>query len=327
MNDTIDFTRYLNEYSFHESCEVELRESGMNNTTRIISSGGERYVLRIYNNHKDADIVRVEHEVLEELQKQELPFQVPIPVRNKRGDTVSISEDGTLSSLFHYIEGDRPSVTNAAHVYALGKTAARLTYALSRIQPARKPLYNPYFLLEDTYAAMDNTTFLSMTQRSEALAARRSSFAVLQEERQKLKADCESIAGLPQQWIHGDLVFNNTVSQGEAITGVLDFEFSTVDVRAMEVAVIVVDLIKPDDPSCTGNVRRLLEGYRDSFQLSDQELRKLPALMKLRLLDVALHFAVRLRDDLDSEDVLCGIIDQTAFGFKWINDHWEDECV
>lgn len=321
MKDTIDFTSYLNEYEFDHPCVVEHRESGMNNTTRMIASGNERFVLRIYNNHKDAEIVRLEHEVLAELKKQNLSFQVPAPIRNKQGDTVSIAQDGTLSSLFHYIEGDRPTVANPAHVYALGRTAAELTRALGSIQPARKPLYSPYYLLETTYASMSGAAFLSMADRSEALKARRLSFEALQEERHRLEEECAQLALLPKQWIHGDLVFNNTVSQDDAIIGVLDFEFTTVDVRTMELAVISVDLIKPEDPDINAKLKHLLQGYQDVLPLSDQELKKLPSLMKLRLLDVALHFAVRLKEQLDNEDVLCGIIDQSAFGCHWINEH------
>ncbi|OBZ17365.1 phosphotransferase [Bacillus sp. FJAT-26390] len=325
MSDSLDFTAYLKEYEIHELCEVENRESGMNNTTRMVTSGGQRFVLRIYNNHKDADIVRLEHEVLAELKRQEISFAVPVPVRNKQGDTVTIAKDGTLSSLFHYIEGDRPSVANTAHVYALGITAAELTKALGRIQPTRKPMYSPYYQLESTYATMDGAAFLAMADRSEQLAARRSSFIALNEERQRLSAECDQLARLPQQWIHGDLVFNNTVSQGDAIIGVLDFEFATVDVRAMELAVIIVDLIKPGDSSFHEQIKLLLQGYRSALSLSEQEDKQLSSLMKLRLLDVALHFAVRLRDQLDKEEVLCGIIDQSMFGCQWINDNWEDE--
>jgi homoserine kinase type II len=325
LSDSLDFTAYLNEYEFPEPCEVEHRESGMNNTTRMVTSGGQKFVLRIYNNHKDADIVMLEHEVLTELKRQENSFQVPVPVCNKQGNTVTIAEDGTLSSLFHYIEGDRPTVTNTAHVYALGLTSAELTKALGRIQPTRKPLYSPYYQLDSTYASMDGTAWLAMADRSEQLAARRTSFIALNEERDRLSAVCDELALLPQQWIHGDLVFNNTVSQGDAIIGVLDFEFTTVDIRAMELAVIIVDLIKPGDSSFHEQIKLLLQGYQSALPLSEQEHKKLPSLMKLRLLDVALHFAVRLRDQLDHEDVLCGIIDQSMFGCKWINDNWEDE--
>jgi len=325
LTDIIDFTAYLDAYAFTEPCHIESWESGMNNTTRIISSGNKNFVLRIYNNHKDIDIVRLEHEVLSDLNKQNLTFKVPIPVHNKQGDTISVATDGTLSSLFHFIDGNRPTVSNPAHVYALGVAAAKLSSALSAINPKGTPLYSPYFMLENTYALMDEEAFFAMAELSEGLSSRKSSFMTLHEERLKLIEDCNLLEELPKQWIHGDLVFNNTVSQGDAIIGVLDFEFTTVDVRAMEIAVIIVDIIKPDDLNIKENVKRLLQGYQDTNPLTLHELKILPILMKLRLLDVALHFAIRLRDNLDHEEILCGIIDQSAFGCRWINDHWEDD--
>lgn len=325
MTDTIDFTSYLDAYAFAEPCHIESRESGMNNTTRIISSGNKKFVLRIYNNHKDIDIVRLEHEVLNDLNKQKLTFKVPIPVQNKQGETISVATDGTLSSLFQFIDGDRPTVSNPAHVYALGVTAAKLSSALSGITPKGLPLYSPYFMLENTYALMDEEAFFAMAELSVDLKGRKSSFMALHEERLKLKEDCNQLVGLPEQWIHGDLVFNNTICQGDAIVGVLDFEFTTVDLRAMELAVIIVDIIKPDDLNIKEKVKRLLQGYQDTNPLTLHEIKILPILMKLRLLDVALHFAIRLRDNLDDEEILCGIIDQSAFGCRWINEYWEDD--
>ncbi|CAM4204294.1 phosphotransferase [Paenibacillus alkaliterrae] len=324
MKDSMDFDRLLAKYEFKAPYTIEQRESGMNNTTRMITAGADRYVLRIYNNHRDANIVRLEHEVLAELRRLKLPFQVPVPVQNKWGDTINISRDGTLSAMFHYIDGERPSSANEAHVLALGKAAARLTSALSEIKPERGPLYSPYYSLESTYSSMDETAFAAMADLGEGLAARSESFALLLGERRGLIEECEAISRLPKQWIHGDLVFNNTVAQGDDIVGVLDFEFCTVDVRAMELAVILVDLIKPDDPACGAKVKLLLKEYVRSFPLPAEECERLPALMKLRLLDVALHFAARLKDGLDEEHILCGIIDQSAFVCKWINENGED---
>ncbi|MOA62930.1 hypothetical protein D3C78_1884940 [compost metagenome] len=70
-------------------------------------------------------------------------------------------------------------------------------------------------------------------------------------------------------------------------------------------------------------MKLLIGGYLTSLQLSEEEAERLPDLIKLRMLDVALHFAVRLRDGLDNANVLSGIIDQCAFGCSWINKHGE----
>lgn len=324
MNGVMDFDTFMSKYAFSEPYIVEQRESGMNNITRIITSGDKRFVLRIYNNHKNAQIVKLEHEVLEALSRQQLTFDVPVPVRNKAGDTVAIASDGTISSLFHYIEGDRPEPSLLMYVKALGQTAGQLTLALSKIKLHSQPIYTPYYLLESTYSSMDASAFIALTERSEKLKSRLESVFELLKEREKVAAACDSISLLPKQWIHGDLVFNNTVAQGATINGVLDFEFTTIDARAMELAVIIVDLIKPDLTDCKAKVQTLIEGYSETITLTDSEREKLPILMKLRLLDVVLHFAIRLRDGLDNEDVLCKIIDESLYGCHWINKQWED---
>lgn len=324
---TIDLSLFLDQYEFAAPYEVENRESGMNNTTRMVSAGVDRFVLRVYNNHKDAEIVKLEHEVLKALQEksQAFPYQIPIPVQNKNGETLCIAMDGTIGALFRYINGERPSSSNDSHVFALGKAAAHLTIALSEIDLLRDPIYTPYYLLESTYASMDANTFIAMAERSKELAARRACFIRLQEERNRLISVCDDIDKLPKQWIHGDLVFNNTVAEGDEITGILDFEFSTIDVRAMELAVIVVDLIRAEDPAFAARVKLLIQGYLKFAPLTDEEMKYLPSLMKLRLLDVALHFAVRLKEGLDEEHVLCRIIDHSDFALSWIKEYGEVE--
>ena len=330
MNESTYFDLFLNKYELERPLTVENRESGMNNTTRIVAAGdGRKYVLRIYNNHQDSNIVRLEHEVLKELSARPLPFRIPVPLPNKLGDTVSVAEDGKVSALFRYIEGKRPSAQVEAHIRALGKAAGELTAALGQIRPDSKPLYSPYFLLESTYEGMDCDAFTGLAERSEALAARRGSLLALQREREALQASTEGIRHLPQQWIHGDIVFNNTVAQEDVIVGVLDFEFCTVDARAMELAVIAADLVRTEHQASTSvrRIKLLLDGYGGAFRLTDEELAALPTLMKLRQLDVALHFACRYRDGLDGEEVLAGIIDQSAHCCNWVDHYWKDVVV
>lgn len=321
MMDSIDFTPFLQQYSFKQPWWVAQGESGMNNTTRMVEAGKERFVLRIYNNHKDTEVVKLEHELLQLLQKKALPFRVPRPVSNSAGETVTVSEDGTVASLFDYIEGERTDAGKRSHVSELGKAAGALTAALGEVKPIGKPLYSPYYLLEETYAAMDSGTFSSLSERSDALRARRDAVRGLLNVKAELVGPAKRIAELPRQWIHGDLVFNNTVMLNDAISGVLDFEFCTVDARAMELAVTAVDMIKPETDDTLDKMLALFAGYSDLVRLTRSEIELLPAMMKLRLLDVALHFAVRFVEGLDKEEVLCGIVDQSAYGCSWVDKH------
>ncbi|MDQ0057983.1 phosphotransferase [Paenibacillus harenae] len=319
--DSIDFASFLEQYSFKDEWRIEHKESGMNNTTRMVTAGNERFVMRIYNNHKDSGIVALEHEILDWLQTKALPFQVPLPIHNGNGTTLTRIEDGTIASLFRYIEGERTDAATERHVYLLGRAAGELSAALSDARPSRQPLYSPYYELEETYAAMDEESFINLSERSNELLARRESMTRLMNERRYLKPLSIRIAELPKQWIHGDLVFNNTLVRDGAMSGVLDFEFCTVDVRAMELAVTAVDMIRPDRGDLLDRIKLLFAGYSEVIRLSDREMELLPAMMKLRLLDVALHFAIRFKDGLDADEVLCGIIDQSVYGCEWVERH------
>jgi len=323
-NLSLDFAIFLNQYNLPNGCQIENGESGMNNTTRMITAGEARYVLRVYNNHKDRSIVELEHKVLEALQSVRPPFRIPIPVRNLSGSTVTSAPDGTLAALAHYIEGERPSSSHYPHVYALGLTTGRMTAALSQISPDRAPLYEPYYLLDESYAHLDEEAVLKLADSTEALAASKPSLMLLQQQRSLLKQQCKAISQLPKQWIHGDLVFNNTVAIGDHIVGVLDYEFCTVDVRLMELAVIAADLLKPEQPDISKCLQLLIEGYKETVELSEEERSQFAALVKLRLLDVVYHFINRINEGLDSDNVLCGIIESSAFGIRWMNEHWED---
>lgn len=323
----IDFSIFLDQYHFPKGYVVENGDSGMNNTTRMVRADGARYVLRVYNNHKDAGIVQLEHEVLDALQEEERHFSVPVPVHNRSGSTITAAADGTLATLAHYIDGDRPRPFYSPHIYALGLTTGRMTAALSQINPSRPPLYDPYYMLDESYTHIDDDSIIELTSNMDALAASKQSLMLLHQQRHMLKDDCKRIAQLPKQWIHGDLVFNNTVAIGDHIVGVLDFEFCTVDVRIMELAVIATDLLKPDHPDIAGGLQQLFEGYRETITMSEEERELFLSLVKLRLLDVVYHFINRYNDGLDSVTVLCSIIESSAFGIRWLNMHWEDDWL
>lgn len=296
-------------------------DSGMNNITRMFLCGGDRYVLRVYNNYGNAAAVELEHELLLRLAggaADKLPFRTPLPVRNRSGATFSALPDGRLAAVFRYIDGERPSPGRPEHAAALGEAAGTLVKALGSVRLASRPQYSPYYELAKTYAAMSKPLFLSLSDRSAVLADKRDALARIQREREHAERLSGELAKLPRQWIHGDLVFNNSLCAGDRIVGVLDFEFVTIDCRAMELAVIAVDLLKPSLPQAEASIAAAAEGFGRSAALTKEERELLPALMKLRLLDVALHFAVRHTEGLDPDEVLAGILEGTMYGLDWL---------
>jgi homoserine kinase type II len=294
----------------------------MNNTTRIINDGDRKYVLRLYNNHGDANTVKLEHEVLKALSGADLDFRVPEPVANREGDTVTVLPDGKIACLFRYIEGARPDPRNAAQVKALGAATGAISSALNGVNVSFKPQYSPYYELGTTYEAMDKRALLELVDREPLFRGQAMQFGYLQDQREQALKLCERAASLPRQWIHGDICCGNALSIGDRLSGILDFEFVTIDSRAMELAVMMVDLLKREFAS--GSRDRLAiaaEAFQDVVALTAEERKLLPVLMKLRLLDITLHFAVRYRDGLDGPDVLSGIVDSCAYGCEWITNH------
>jgi homoserine kinase type II len=55
--------------------------------------------------------------------------------------------------------------------------------------------------------------------------------------------------------------------------------------------------------------------------LSGEELNLLPELVKLRMMDVFLHFAGRLLEGLDAEEVWEGQIRRASFVIAWLDEH------
>ncbi|XEC92541.1 phosphotransferase [Paenibacillus tarimensis] len=318
-NSTEDFDIYLGQYDWPEGFRVEHGESGMNNTTRMVRSGSQRYVLRVYNNHQDMDKVRVEHAILSALGGSGMEVRVPEPVLNRDLDTVTCGPDGKLASLFRFIDGQRPGIGNERQVLSLGQAAGKLTLALSRLEPDFRQAYSPYYSLEANYGYLDEPGLLGMAERSQVLSRLSPAISALDEERKTLIRLYNAFERLPMQWIHGDIVFNNAVADGDKVIALLDFEFCTQDARAMELAVTLPELIGRNTERSLQLIGLYCQGYGREVKLTDDEVGLLPDLMKLRMMDVYLHFAGRLQQRMDPEPIWAEQIERAAYVCGWIN--------
>jgi len=127
-----------------------------------------------------------------------------------------------------------------------------------------------------------------------------------------------AFAALPQQWIHGDINCSNALSLGEQVNAILDFEFVTEDARVMELAVLLAELIKPETTNLTYKLQLMKDAFCRELTLQDDELKLLEHLVKLRLIDVAMHFIGRFEDGLDDENIVSTIIINTDFAVTYI---------
>jgi len=309
----------LTYYSCLEQPTILVGHSGMNNTTRIIRDGNKQYNLRIYNNHQDKSKLQFEHEVLQRLQS-ETPLHImsPIPVLNRFDSTITQLSNGKLVAMFHYIEGERPSKDSIEHIAWLATAAAKLSKGLASLTIDTKPDYSPYYEIATNYEPLNEDRIEMICSTNESLSKLKPHLLRIMHERVLLESLRSDFAALPQQWIHGDINCSNALCNSDKVVAILDFEFVTKDARVMELAVLLAELIKPNTNNLTYTLQLVKSAFIKEIPLEDEELNLLEQLVKLRIVDVALHFIGRYEEGLDDETVLTAIITKADFAISYV---------
>lgn len=293
---------------------LETGETGYNNMTRFVEAADGRYVLRIYGTHRDPGKIRFEHEVLESLGANLLlPFRVPQPVRNPlSGETFMQLEDGSAryACLFRYIEGIRPDAGSPAFPEAAGDASGCLSDALGRLRPRQAPAYPPYYRMDAAHPSCSPSYVADFCAHPpEPFASSAAELRLIGRELADISSRAKEWESLPHQLVHGDLNASNMLGTADGsgeIAAILDFEFCTWDLRVMEPAVVLSEMIQGEDG--IGKASRYLQAFENRRPLSAREKDAIPGLIRLRLLDVFVHFLGRYRDGVDPGNVLLGQI-------------------
>jgi homoserine kinase type II len=283
---------------------------GTNNVVERVETAVGSYVLRRYGNHADPARLTFEYEVLAGLARQGLPFALPLPQLTASGAPYAglTGADGatTLATLTPLIPGAPPPREDLGLARAAGEALARLDVALARL-PAPDAgagltwrtsgdLARCHPLVPDPLAAIGELP-LAPAERDRL----RERYAWL------VSALAPLYATLPRQLCHEDFDPSNVLVAQGLVTGVLDFEFCTLDLRAVELTVpltwwpVAVYGTGAEWPM----IAALAEGYARYVTLSAGEIAALPTLFLLRAMSSLIHRLGRHRQGLcPLEDVL-----------------------
>lgn len=287
---------------------LKKRSGGWNNTTYIVNGDGRKGVLRIYDTHRDREKIEFEHYVLLELSKLSLPFSTPLPVQTVYGDTLVQleGENGKFACMFRYIDGDSPGEEATGYYESFGLSAGQLSSVLSELAPGPKPVYRPYYELRQAYPLCTDETVRELCMNPpESLAELKVELGRIYAAYVNIADSLKELETLPHQLVHGDLNASNLLVDKDdhsRVAALLDFEFCTYDLRAMDPAVILSGLL--GHPEQQQAVRDFCSGFSRSVTLTAEELTAIPLLMLLRKVDVFLHFASRYLEGTDEISVL-----------------------
>lgn len=191
-----------------------------------------------------------------------------MPVPTRLGTDLHGTPSGPVA-LFPRLRGHRMDPDRPAHLEAFGAALWALHAALASLPPEPKPGFPSYGDLHDLYPS-------SGTGPAEP-ALRRSWTHVME----RTGAFATGIyPDLPRQLIHGDSAPSNVLMNEHGVSAVLDFEFSTLDARLMDLATGLRHVLRVhQDRDRLAQARAFLRGY--ARPLTPLEVRSLPDAMLL----------------------------------------------
>jgi homoserine kinase type II len=316
---------------------LEVCGGGTNNTTRQLAYAGKAFMLRLYNTHEEWEKAAFEHQLLTAVGRLTpgLTFGVPQPEMGAAGAGLIRLENGKLAAMFRYLDGVAPDFGQPAQAEAFGRAAGRLSEALERVERQEAglelPAYPPYYALASAHPSCPlDEVFRFCGEPAGEFAGCMEALDVLGRQLEKVIPVLDKLATLPHQLIHGDLNASNAlVTPSGEIAALLDFEFVTRDLKAMEPAVCLWGLLPEDGADEQEEARAWVSleafwrGFIEVRPLSAVERRVIPELMQLRSLDVFLHFLGRYRDGVDDASMLLRQISDTAARLGQVEKHGE----
>jgi homoserine kinase type II len=280
---------------------------GLSNESYFVTSAAGEHVLRVYVS-KSLPAIRFEHEILGRLIEADLPFRTPQPLPTVRGDSAALDVDSARhAALFRRIPGETLDDADLDAVPRAAAAFAQLDMALAAIE--RTDLPAPVFA-GDLRAMHPAITELGQV---EELIGKQARDMV---ERAAERAG-PIYASLPTQLIHGDFGFGNVLVAGGRIRGVVDFEYSGRNVRAMELAAGLSSAIAR--PARETLWRPLLRGYLGTLPLDPIELAALPALAVLHWAVIVVWWAGQSLEGHLFPDGLASLADRALSVERWMD--------
>lgn len=297
------------------------------------TADGKSYVLRL-----SEDLTRIPHiyheaKLLEALSEKSLSFQLPLPLKANSGDIIVRFEQedktealailtpllpGSLQDLPHERNDLRKASQAGATLALLDNAFANLPEIHTSKGYTPLPTFGDFAhwhpLVPDPLAAIEQ---LSLDQ--EITRQIRTYLNKIQESIPELYSQ------LPQQLLHRDYTPGNILMDDQGVTAVLDFEFAGKDIRILDLCVALSWW--PAYLMGTGKEWDLIDAfgsaYTNQVPLSEEELRAIPATLRLRDATSFVHRIGRYFAGQETEIRIRNRVQHSLWREEWLSTHQE----
>ena len=250
--------------------------AGITNTNSYLRSDAGDFVLTLYEHHSDDEL---DYLLGLQLHLSSRSVACAAPVRDRRGELYSTLNQRP-AAINQRLPGEVKHAPGVVHCAAIGAELARFHLA-GRDYGGNRP--NPRGA-EWVLAAGDMLGAEMPAADQDLLAATIDEYGGL------------DFDALPSGAIHADLFHDNALFVGDALRGIVDFDYACDDSFVLDLAILLHDwCIDTDGGFDDARLDAVLEAYQQQRRLGAAELAALPAMLRFSALRFWLS---RLHDEV-----------------------------
>jgi homoserine kinase type II len=309
-----------------EATFTELPQGTNNHVWLVRTENGSAYVLRLTAFSDLDDLTRLGYEaaLLTALRDASLPFALPLLLPTHNGETIVLVKQDqatpVIATLAPFLTGAVPERT-APNIAQAGTALAQLDTALAAIPVDSLPtnadaahfqygsLFHCHPLVSDPFATVEqilepaHATLLCHILRQ------------TQDDWEKL-----SEQDLPQQILHRDCGPGNMLIDQRRVSAILDFEFAGMDRRIFDLCVALSWW--PSRVMGSGREWELIDAfglaYLTVLPLSEEELRVLPAALRMRDITSLIYRMGRFLAGLETKETILERVQHSLWREAWL---------
>ncbi|WP_176444702.1 phosphotransferase [Paenibacillus herberti] len=321
MKEKID--ELLSHYFKITHYEIQPVPFGLTNITKFLTIDNNKYVVRIYNSHtKNVQSIKLEAEITTFLNSSNLSFEVPAFLPTLARNQYIHFRDRTLGAVVSFIEGTIPEMATIQQAENFGSVVGEVSSALLHFK-ARDTNYKgmPFSRFNQLHPLADfNNVDAFFNKPPFHIPSKSMTF--YQEMISTLERKIHLIDDLPKQFVHHDLLIYNLLATGDRMSGVLDFDFTSLDVSFMEFVISLNHILQLTDGSWK-MVEAYIKGYSQFRKCTSHELNQLQLLTQLYHIAVLHIYIGQQYSGVDIEQNFNYILNQFITRNDWLNNNGE----